>query len=46
MNLLCRFISIAYITVRSYDTSFVKAMFFIVIDVTEQSEMYVACGIV
>ena len=36
MNLICRFICIAYVTVRSYDTSFFKVTFFIVIDVIEQ----------
>ena len=37
MNLICRFICIAYVTVRSYDTSFFKiTFFFIVIDVVEQ----------
>ena len=37
MNLICRFICIAYVTVRSYDTSFFKVtFFFIVIDVVEQ----------
>ena len=37
MNLICGFICIAYVTVRSYDTSFFKVtFFFIVIDVVEQ----------
>ena len=36
MNLICEFICIAYVTVRSYDTSFFKITFFIVIDVVEQ----------
>ncbi len=32
MNLICRFICIAYVTVWSYDTSYFEVNFFIVID--------------
>ena len=45
MNLICRFICIAYVTVRSYDTSFFKITFFIVIDVVEQFRDVDVCSI-
>ena len=47
MNLICRFICIAYVTVRSYDTSFFKVTFFLLLLMSlNSSEMYVASGIV
>ena len=47
MNLICRFICIAYVTVRSYDTSFFKITFFLLLLTSlNSSEMYVASGIV
>ena len=47
MNLICRFICIAYVTVRSYDTSFFKVTFFLLLLTSlNSSEMYVASGIV
>ena len=48
MNLICRFIFIAYVTVRSYDTSYSKVTFFFLLFLTSLncSEMYLASGIV
>ena len=47
MNLICRFICIAYVTVRSYDTSFFNVTFFLLLLMSlNSSEMYVASGIV
>ena len=47
VNLICRFICIAYVTVRSYDTSFFKVTFFLLLLMSlNSSEMYVASGIV
>ena len=47
MNLICGFICIAYVTVRSYDTSFFKVTFFLLLLTSlNSSEMYVASGIV
>ena len=44
---LCRYICIAYITVRGYDTSFFKVTFYLLLLTSlNSSEMYVASGIV